>query len=186
MMAALHQAMGDIKRRVMVTVGRGVLAAIDDAKKAQEVQIQLLADEVADGVERYQNYGFSSVPFPGAEAVMVCVGGLRSHGIVIAVEDRRYRFTGGQPGEVVMYDDQGQVVHLTRSGIVIDSPIKVTVSSAVEVDVTAPKVVVTANEADIISPVVQLGAAGGKKVALDGDPVVSGKVVASSTKVTAA
>jgi phage baseplate assembly protein V len=178
MIAALHQAVKDTKRRVGMMVGRAVLSAIDDSQQFQSLQVDLLDSETADDVEHFQPYGFSSNPFPGAEALHLAVGGLRSHGVIICAGDRRYRLTGGAPGEVVMYDDQGQKVHLQRAGILITSPMKVTVHSDVEVDVTAPKVVVTSDD-------VELGAAGGKKVVLDGDNVVLGKCVASSTKVKA-
>jgi len=175
MSAALMRLAKEAHRRAFMAIGRGVLAAIDDSQTAQSLQLTLLDGETADEIERFQNYGFTSVPFAGAEAVMVAVGGLRSHGIVVAVEDRRYRLTGLPDGEVALYDDQGQVVHLTRTGIVINSAQKVTVSSAAEVDVTAPSVVITSNN-------VQVGAAGGKKIVLDGDSVVAGKVVSSATK----
>lgn len=36
------------------------------------------------------------------------------------VADRRYRLQGLAAGEVALYDDLGQKVHLTRGGIVID------------------------------------------------------------------
>jgi phage baseplate assembly protein V len=122
MMEALKQAIHDARRRAVMAVARGILSAIDDSKMAQEVQIQLLDGETADQIERFQEYGFTSAPFAQAEAVMVCVGGLRSHGIVIAVEDRRYRLKGLTAGEVALYDDQGQAVHLKRGGIVLSSP----------------------------------------------------------------
>jgi phage baseplate assembly protein V len=178
------KALDELKRRVMMGVGRAVLAAIDDGQKAQSLQIELLDGETLDDVERFQNYGFSSVPFAGAEGVSVGVGGLRSHSIIIAVEDRRYRLTGGAPGEVVMYDDQGQKVHLQRAQILITSPHKVVINSAAEVDLTAPKVVVT-------SPDVELGAPGGAAVARLGDQVTVGGVVGTitgpcATKVSAA
>ncbi|WP_431477838.1 phage baseplate assembly protein domain-containing protein [Massilia eburnea] len=62
-----------------------------------------------------RNTGFTSVPKPGAEGVVVFVGGNRDHGLVIAVEDRRFRLKGLASGEVAIYDDQGQKVHLTRA-----------------------------------------------------------------------
>lgn len=173
----MERLLGPLKRRIMGVVGRCVLTAIDDTTLAQSVQVAALDEELHDGVERFGEYGLASVPHAGAEAIVVFVGGLRSHGVVIAVEDRRYRLTGLQSGEVALYDDQGQVIHLKRDGILVTSPLKV--------EVEAPTVTVTADHASLISADVQLGAAGGKKVALDGDPVVAGKVVASSTKVKA-
>jgi phage gp45-like len=44
-----------------------------------------------------------------------------SHPIVLVVGDRRYRLKNLQDGEVAIYDDLGQKVHLTRDGIRVDA-----------------------------------------------------------------
>ena len=71
-----------ISARVKLMIGRAVLTIINDATKIQSVQIQALAGETLDNVERFQNYGFSGHPHPGAEAVLVSLGGMRQHPIV--------------------------------------------------------------------------------------------------------
>lgn len=179
MSAALQRALAPLAGRIRLMIGRAVLSAIDDGTKAQSLQIELLADEVQDRVERFQNYGFTGHPFPGAEALVAFVGGTRSHAIVVAVEDRRYRVTALEEGEVAVYDDQGQKIILKRGGIEIVSPHKISVD-APEVEVTAD--VVTATSSDI-----RLGGAGGAKVARIGDDVnlSTGKIVSGSDKVTA-
>lgn len=108
-----------IARRLRLVVSRAVVRAVADSLRMQAVQIDLLADESRDNVERFQNYGVTSHPHPGAEAIVVAVGGSRDHLVAIAVDDRRYRLSLAE-GEVALYDDLGHVVHLTRSGIVID------------------------------------------------------------------
>lgn len=119
-------------------VGRAVINLVNDSLKMQELQVTLLADEVRADVERFQEYGLTSHPIPGSEAVMVCVGGARDHGIVIAVDDRRYRLKALEQGEVALYDDQGQAVHLKRdktihvygcSNVVFDADSKFQVNS---------------------------------------------------------
>lgn len=122
MIGAIEKLTEDMRNRVRLMVGRAVLSVISDGTAIQTAQARLLADEVQDDVERVQEYGFTSVPKPGAEAVIAFVGGNRDHGLIIAVDDRRYRLKGLASGEVALYDDLGQKVHLTRSGIVIDSP----------------------------------------------------------------
>ena len=87
-------------------VGRAVLTVINEATKIQSVQIHALAGEILDNVERFQNYGFSGHPHPGAEAVLVSLGGMRQHPIVVAIDDRRYRPTDLAEGEVVIYTSQ--------------------------------------------------------------------------------
>lgn len=117
---SLRAMLEPLRRRVMMTIGRAVLRAIDDGSARQRVQVEAMKDELIDGVERMQNYGFSSVPFAGADACLVFVAGNREQGIAIVVDDRRYRLTSLEPGEVAIYDDQGQAVHLTRDGIVVN------------------------------------------------------------------
>lgn len=122
-MKGLSQALAPLAGRIQAMVGRAIVAAIDDGTTLQSLQIELTADEAQDGVEHFQSYGLATHPKVGAEAVALTVGGLRSHAIVVAVADRRYRFKGLSEGEVALYDDLGQSVHLTRDGIVITSPL---------------------------------------------------------------
>lgn len=110
-------------RRVMLMVSRLVVNVVHDSLKLQEVQIGLLDDETRDGVERFQNYGMTSVPLPGAEGVCVFVGGNRDHGLILAVDDRRYRIQGLEGGEVALYTDEnlapdGHRIVLKRNNLI--------------------------------------------------------------------
>ena len=173
MMNAIREAMRPIEQRVRGMVSRAIVRLVDDAMKAQELQLELLSDESQNGVERFQNYGLTSVPHPGAEALVVFAGGLRSHGVAIAVEDRRYRLTGLSQGEVALFDDLGNRVKLGRNRI------EVIGTSAVRVE--APEVVVEADD-------VHLGGVGGSAVARVGDDVDpnTNKIISGSAKVKAA
>src|SRR5215475_5225602 len=104
----------ELSRRVAMTATRGRMSLVDDKKKLQQVQVELLADETKDGVERFQQYGFTSVPLEGAEALVIFLGGGRDHGIVHAIDDRRYRLTDLKPGDVAIYTDEGTKIVLTR------------------------------------------------------------------------
>lgn len=174
-----------MRNRVQMMVSRAVVQLVDDAGGIQAIQLSAMADELIEGAERFQDYGFTSVPLPGAEAAVVFPGGLRSHGLVVAVGDRRYRLKGLKEGEVAVYDDLGQQLLLGREGIRL--------VSALKVEIEAPEVTITAAEkATITAPFilldgeVDLGGAGGKAVGRHEDAVVAGKVVASTTKVRVA
>lgn len=119
MIPTIQKMLAPLQRRIALMVSRAVITMVNDSLKMQGLQVNLMADVTRDGVERFQNYGFTSNPHPGAEGIMVSVGGNQDHGIVIAVDDRRYRLTGLAKGEVALHDDLGQKVHLTRNGIVI-------------------------------------------------------------------
>lgn len=101
-------------------LGRGKVTAVDSTGKMQRLQVRILAGEPKDSIEHFEPYGFTSCPKTGAEHVSVFFDGDRSHGVTLVVADRRYRLTGLAAGEMAIHDDQGQKVHLTRNGIVID------------------------------------------------------------------
>ncbi len=169
----MRRVMAPIEGRVRLMLARAIVNLVSDAAQAQEMQIDLLADETHDAVERLQDYGFTSVPHAGAEALVAFVGGLRSHGVVIAVADRRYRLRSLQAGEVALYDDLGNVVKLGREELFIEAVAKVRV--------IAPIAVIEADD-------VRLGGDGGAAVARVGDDVnlTTGKIISGSAKVTSA
>lgn len=107
-----------LSRRLRLMASRAVLSLISDATGMQIVQVKLLNGEVRDGIERVQNYGFTSVPLPGAEAIFLSLGGDRDHGIVITADDRRYRVKGLQGGEVAIYTDEGDKIVLKRGNVI--------------------------------------------------------------------
>ncbi len=173
MMEQLRRATKPLEDRMRLMIGRAIVRLVDDATTAQSLQLELLAEETQDAVERLQDYGLSSVPHAGAEALVACTGGLRSHAVAIRVEDRRYRLTGLQTGEVALYDDLGNVVLLGRD--------RIHVTAVSEARVEAPLV-------KVLSDDVRLGGDGGAKVARVGDDVDlgTGKIITGSDKVTAA
>jgi len=173
----MNRLLGPLRRRIQMMVARAVVSGIADAGGIQALQIEALEGETLEGVERMQDYGFTSVPHPGAEAVVVFAGGTRSHGLVVALGDRRYRLRALQNGEVAIYDDLEQRVHLTRDGVVIESALKV--------NVTAPQVEVSADHVVVNSDSIDLGGAGGRRVARIGDTVAGGVITGGSTKVRA-
>lgn len=107
-----------LAQSVRLMVARAIVNLVDDGRQLQSLQVGLLADEVRDNAERFQQYGFTSHPLPGAEAVAVCAGGVRDHVLVIAVDDRRYRLRALQPGEVALYSDEGDKLVIKRGGTI--------------------------------------------------------------------
>lgn len=108
--------------RLRGMVRRAVVELVNDALRLQGLQLTLLAGELADDVERFQEYGFTSVPEPGAEAIVLAVGASRSHLVVVATDDRRYRPTGWGAGEAGLYSKFGQIVRLKADGSIELTP----------------------------------------------------------------
>ena len=117
-MRNLTRCFEDLRRGLSLIVGRGSVKAVDDGTSPQRLQIELLKDEIRDELCRIQNYGFTSVPQPGAEAVVLFPGGDRGDGLIIAVDDRRYRLKALKKGEVALYSDEGDHIVLKRGNII--------------------------------------------------------------------
>lgn len=131
------QAWQRLAGRISNMFARGRVRSVNAAGKMQVLQLDLLAGETKDRLEHFEPYGITSHPLDGAEAAAAFLDGDRSHGLVLVVADRRYRLVGLQAGEMAIHDDQGQKVHLTRTGIVINGgglPINVVNTPSVTID----------------------------------------------------
>lgn len=152
MIKGMDKILGPLKRRIMGMITRAVVSAVMDDKGIQKLKISLLADEEHNNIERIQQYGFTSNPKPGAEAVTLFVGGSRDHGIVIAVDDKRYRLKNLASGEVALYTDEGDKIHFKRGGkieIIATTEIKaeaptIKAIASTKLEATAPEITATA------------------------------------------
>jgi phage baseplate assembly protein V len=137
-MQAIKTLLNPLKDRVMLGIARAVLKSVDDEKKLQRMQIEVLKGEVRDSVERFQEYGFTSNALAGAEVVVAFPAGDRAHGLIIAVDDRRYRLKALQNGEVALYTDEGDKVHLKRGR-------QIEVVAGTKVTIDTPQTRITGN-----------------------------------------
>ena len=107
-----------IARRVRLLARRAVVRLVYDDPKMQELQLAIFAGEVRDRVERWEDYGFTSHPLPGAEALVLALGGSTDHGAAVKVADRRYRIVETAPGEVTIYTDEGDTIRMRRGRVI--------------------------------------------------------------------
>ncbi|MGR6980802.1 phage baseplate assembly protein V [Testudinibacter sp. P27/CKL/0425] len=129
-MQGLNRLLSPIKRGLKLMVSRAVVSIVTDSLARQNLQLRLQSDEVADDVERFQNYGFSSFPKAG-EAIVLSVGGKRSHLVAIVVDDKGVRPTALKSGDTVVYHAEGHQLLLTENGEAILSCKKFTVNADV-------------------------------------------------------
>ncbi|HBU6155981.1 TPA: phage baseplate assembly protein, partial [Klebsiella variicola] len=108
--ANFGRSFAELGRRLRLMVDRALVRIVTDSLGRQNLQVQSLADETNDDVERFQNYGFSSVPPAGSEAIVVAVGGRRGGMVAIAVEDKGSRPRGGEESDVVIYHQEGHII----------------------------------------------------------------------------
>lgn len=113
-----QRALEPLKQRVYMLAGRAILTAINDGAKIQEVQLKALKDETLEKVQRFQEFGFTSNPPKGTEAILVALGGSRGNSVIIATDNRLVRLTGLASGETAIYTDDGTYLHLKKAGIV--------------------------------------------------------------------
>lgn len=117
--ATIKTLLAPLQRRVGLMILRGTLGSIDDSQSIQMVQLSHLADQERDTVERFQHFGFTSVPSQNAEVILVSIGGDSDHPVAIVVDDRRYRPTGLSEGEAAVYTKQnGLRVYCKADGTV--------------------------------------------------------------------
>ncbi|MFC0710760.1 phage baseplate assembly protein V [Azorhizophilus paspali] len=134
----MQQQIRTLGNRVMMAFARGVLRAVNDSGARQTLQVEMLRGELRDGVERMQNYGFAAHPHTGADAAISFVAGNREQGIVLVVDDRRYRLNL-QQGEVAMHDDLGNKIQLLRD--------RVQITAVQALEIVAPDVSIIGNVA---------------------------------------
>jgi phage baseplate assembly protein V len=126
------------QRKIAMMLMRGVVQYVDDAHGLQQMNLIVAAGDLWTGAQRFQEYGFTSTPLPGAEVVIGSIGGLRSFGVVVAVDDRRYRLQTLPAGGVALYDAHGSSVLLDNAG-------NITATGAGTITATAPNVVINAS-----------------------------------------
>jgi hypothetical protein len=85
----------------------------------QEAEVQGLGGW-SDAAKIWSPYGFKSQALAGSESILMRLGGIGEL-ISLVVFDRRYSVTLVD-GEVAIFDDQGQKVHLKRAGIEVSVP----------------------------------------------------------------
>lgn len=126
---AIATMIAPLRNRIYTMITRAVIETVNDTGEMQLVKVNLLAGETRSDVERFQNFGFTSVPPNGAECVAIAVGGNRDHLIVIAADDRASRIVGLLKGESVQYNANGDKIHLKADGTLEATFLKLSLSN---------------------------------------------------------
>lgn len=153
------QLFKELQRKVLMMVASAVIEKINDDSGIQKNQVSVLQNEVHSDYDRVQEYGFSSVPLAGCQAIIVCVGGSRDHGAVIATEDTRYRPKNLNPGEVQVYNDKGDYVKF-KDGRIME------VVAGTKIQINCPAIQITHTD----------GQGTDAHVQIDGNLVVNGNI----------
>jgi phage baseplate assembly protein V len=166
------RAIRPLQRKVLLMVGHGIIEAVKDGGDLQFIQATFLADETKNDVRKMHHFGFSSSPPEGTECIAVSVAGNRESSVIIATENREFRFKNLGDGEVAVYSKSGDFIHFKKDNEIEISTKKLIINSADEVTVnTETANVNAAAAANITSPT----------TTIDGDLVVTGEVTAEKS-----
>lgn len=123
--------------RILNMLAKALPRRISDSGKRQTMQVEVTKGELIDDVERLQQYGMSSnPPVAGTDCLVAFLGGNREQGVVIVAENRQFRLTGLESGEVALFDDLGNVIKLGRQ--------RLEVTAVTELIASAPQVQIVA------------------------------------------
>jgi phage baseplate assembly protein V len=127
--ALLERVLGPLREKILLMITRAVVRRIHDG--GGQIQIEGIDGEVSDRVERWGVVGVASHPMPDTEALVVAVGGSRSHLLAICGDDRARRPTDLAEGEIHVYAPDGSnatiklvdgVITITADQVAVVSP----------------------------------------------------------------
>lgn len=113
--ADLQKLLRPVLARIRALAARASLTRVDDSGLSQQVQITVLAGERLDQVVRLQNFGLSANPPAGSTALLISLGGSRTHCVVLGA-DHASRPRDLLSGESQQYNQWGDCVYLRESG----------------------------------------------------------------------
>lgn len=119
---------------------RGVLNRINSSNPIQTAQVAGLADETLQDVEHIQQFGFTSNPPAGTEAIIIPLGGTSTHGIIVATENGNYRIKSLASGEVAVYNQSGASITLKNGKIIDIECDTLNINAITSVNITTPAV----------------------------------------------
>lgn len=99
---------------------------VDDSGPVQRVQVdegdlgEYGGRRIIDNVAHVMHFGFASAPPLEAELLLGAIGGDRSQTIAFGSNHQQSRPRDLEPGDSCLYDDRGQIVKLTKDGLLID------------------------------------------------------------------
>lgn len=137
----IERLLAPIKRRITGAITRAVVSGVVEDLQRQNLQFKMHADESVDDIERFQNYGCSSFPPIGSEAILAAIGGNLGNLVAVAVEDKKYR-PKGESGDVFLYHLEGHKIRLTKDGKVVVTATDVIFEAANSFTIISPETLI--------------------------------------------
>jgi phage baseplate assembly protein V len=108
-----------VYRRVQMLFDRGRVTLVNDTGPVQTMQLKMSDMETCDNRLRMAEFGFTSYPPVGSDAVVAHIAGDRGSGVVVATNHQPSRPTGLQSGESMLYTEDGKQVYMTADGGIV-------------------------------------------------------------------
>ncbi|ARK86037.1 phage baseplate assembly protein V [Burkholderia pseudomallei] len=148
-MSDQHGILERVARRVLLSLARALVTTVNDSGGVQMMQVKLNALETRDNTPRPVEFGLTSNPPVGSDAFVVFLGGDRSNGVVLGTVHQPSRPTGLQPGETMIYTQDGKQIYLTASGgikvkannqpVEVDNATIVTINASTKIRAVTPR-----------------------------------------------
>jgi phage baseplate assembly protein V len=106
-------------QRLQALIALGRISFVDDSGVVQEVQVVMNALDLPSSRFRVPEFGFTSNPPVDSDAIVAHVAGDRSSGVVLGTNHQPSRPTGLQPGEAMLYSEDGKSVYVTAAGGIV-------------------------------------------------------------------
>lgn len=178
----MNQMFERMQRAITALVGRGRVKYVNDGGVVQEMQVVMNGLETPDNRYRVAEFGLTSNPPVGSDAIALHVSGDRSAGVVIGTNHQPSRPTGLQSGETMLYSQDGKYVYMTASGgivveakgqpVTVNDASNVTCNASGTLTVNAPSIVLNGN-VQINGNIGQSGAGGAKGTASFTAPITA-------------
>lgn len=140
--------------RALNMLATAVIKRVVDSFGRQNAQVEVTKGELIDDVPRMQDYGLTSnPPAEGTDALMAFLGGSREQGVIVRMDNRKFRLKDLKTGEVALYDDLGNVFKLGRESIEVIAVTKLTASAPImEVSAESSATISAGTSSIVITP----------------------------------
>jgi len=113
---ALQRLMAPIITRIRRVCLGAIIRRVDDGGDLQRMQVESIGHSVYDNVEKFEQFGFTSNPPLGLDAIIIERCGKH---IIVAIGDRKYRIKNLESGDTAIYDAHNQTIILNKDGITV-------------------------------------------------------------------
>ncbi len=137
----VDRELAPVRRRLLAMANRAQVTGVVENLQRQNLQLQVQNEESGDDIERFQNYGMTSYPPVGSEAVVVALRGCLAERVAVAVEKKDLRPKGEQ-NDVIVYHAEGHQIRLTSSGQIIVTATDVIFEAANSFTIISPETLI--------------------------------------------